>query len=258
MFTVYMATNRTNGKRYIGVTGLGMSRRRDKHLENARRGRHGRFYDAIRKHGPNSFDWSVLCRRKGRAEAYRREFAYVDGLAPKYNVVPGGGGGDGGSNRQPVVCLEDGATFPSAAAAAIHYKADLSDVCKAVRNGRRVASDLHFQLADKPWSEGQRAARIAEIDEVFVAARRRVSVHKNAHPEIVEGRDVTGRRAAGPMAAARKVMCLDDSKIFDSASSAARFYGISKSGLIGVCLGQQFRQTAGGRRFKYAEVSADG
>jgi hypothetical protein len=36
----------------------------------------------------------------------------------------------------------------------------------------------------------------------------------------------------GPAASSKKVICLDDGKIFSSASEAARIYGVAKSALI--------------------------
>ncbi len=60
MAIVYLATNRLNGKRYVGFTTLTLERRRQKHLTDARNGRNSAFQAAIRKHGAEAFDWCVL------------------------------------------------------------------------------------------------------------------------------------------------------------------------------------------------------
>lgn len=63
-------------------------------------------------------------------------------------------------------------------------------------------------------------------------------------------------RALGPAAMARRVICLDDGNVFESASAAARHYRVAKSALIELCLGKNYRQTVGRLRFKYEEVEA--
>lgn len=55
----------------------------------------------------------------------------------------------------------------------------------------------------------------------------------------------------GPMSVARKVVCLDDGQVFESASAAARHYGVAKSLLISVCGKSDRNVTAAGRVFRY-------
>ena len=58
---VYAAINTLNGKVYVGATEKGLAGRRQKHLANAKRGQSGKFYTAIRKHGPEAFHFVPLC-----------------------------------------------------------------------------------------------------------------------------------------------------------------------------------------------------
>jgi hypothetical protein len=250
-----MATNRVTGKRYIGVTSKGMHGRRSRHEENAVNGREGRFYDAIRKHGPNSFIWSVLCVRKGRAEAYRREFLYVDALKPEYNVAPGGFGGPNllPQNRIPVICLEDGLVFESAGAAAAHYGCDHSSLCKAARGKARVAGNLHFIPAAVSLSIVERFSLINRLDADFALARRRVEKCKQRCRGIIDGLDVKGRSAAGPQKSSRPVICLNDGERYPSIGAAARHYDVDSGALSELLRGKRFRKTVGGLRFGFAE-----
>ena len=55
----------------------------------------------------------------------------------------------------------------------------------------------------------------------------------------------------GPAASARRVVCLDDGKVYPSASAAAAAYGAEKSAVIEVCLRRSFRRLAVGRVFRY-------
>lgn len=49
----------------------------------------------------------------------------------------------------------------------------------------------------------------------------------------------------------RTTICVDDGKIYESATAAARAYSLNRRAVIQVCLGYPGRQTAGGRRFQY-------
>ena len=60
-------------------------------------------------------------------------------------------------------------------------------------------------------------------------------------------------RPLGPQACARPVKCVDDGKVYPSASAAARAYKVSRSALIELCLGYKYRESVGGKVFKYVE-----
>ena len=62
-------------------------------------------------------------------------------------------------------------------------------------------------------------------------------------------------RKLGPAYQAKPVICLVDGLVFPSASAAARHYGVSRSALIELCLGKNYRQSVGGLRFKYVETT---
>lgn len=57
----------------------------------------------------------------------------------------------------------------------------------------------------------------------------------------------------GPKASSKKVICIDDGLIHESASAAARYYKVARSALIELCLGQKGRKTVGKLKFKYLE-----
>lgn len=252
-YSVYIAVNIINGKRYIGVTGKGVEKRAKKHWEAARAGSSQcpKFHAALRKYGPDKFVWKVLFVTENMAEAYRKEHLLVQETVPEYNSVAGGRS-PAAWNKRPVLCLEDGAVYGSAAAAADFYGINFSEVCKVVRGERRWAKNLHFCYADAtPVSH---AEAIEAIDRRFVQKRKRVAVRKEQRKGVKEGRDAKGRLATGPMANARKVVCVDDNKVFESLSDAARYYDIDTGALSQVCGGKRFRKTIGGRSFRYAEA----
>jgi group I intron endonuclease len=92
MCIVYQALNTENGKRYVGATEKGLRVRKRKHLANAKRGQSGKFYTALRKHGPAAFTFSALTECRDFWHALEEERRLIAELQPEYNLTDGGGG----------------------------------------------------------------------------------------------------------------------------------------------------------------------
>ena len=96
MGCVYCATNRLNGKRYVGKTVQSMAVRIESHRVCAARGVRRVFYSAIRKYGFDSFDWEVLFEGKDEEILFKveqiciRDFGSVHPNG--YNMTQGGEG----------------------------------------------------------------------------------------------------------------------------------------------------------------------
>jgi len=94
--TVYVITNRTNGKQYIGVTCRGVHRRWLAHLCSARKGVKTAFYNAIRKYGADMFvveELACVLRRDDTAEIESLLIKQFNTKAPYgYNLTDGGDG----------------------------------------------------------------------------------------------------------------------------------------------------------------------
>lgn len=58
--TIYLPTNKANGKVYVGKTTKTIVERFEQHLADARRGDGRRLYQAIRKHGSDAFSVTLL------------------------------------------------------------------------------------------------------------------------------------------------------------------------------------------------------
>lgn len=253
MAIVYMATNRVNQKRYIGLTSLSMHTRRKGHFKQARNGRRARFAAAIRKYGEDAFDWCELCSTDTVAEAKEKEIELIALLKPEYNVTSGGDGTHGvaAHNRQAVMCLSDGMVFESGASAESHYSLGVGYVSVSC-SGLYITRGLHFIKYKSPLSEEDRKSLIADRLAIRVKRRRqRQQPHNPIGRPQLRIKDALGRSMAGPMTNARAVYCLDDGQTYDSASSAAVAYDVPKSGVIELCLGKRGRKTVGGHRFAY-------
>lgn len=94
MAIIYLATNKINGKRYIGVsTRQTMRLRIYQHKSDAIcRHRKSRFHDAIRKYGFENFEWMEIFQCDDPREALAMEIFLISSERPEYNISAGGEG----------------------------------------------------------------------------------------------------------------------------------------------------------------------
>lgn len=87
-----MWTNLVNGKHYVGK---GHKRRAWEHLSCARRGKHGAFYNALRKYGESAFELRFLAKDVTHSTALEMEkhaIYVLDSKRSGYNCTFGGEG----------------------------------------------------------------------------------------------------------------------------------------------------------------------
>lgn len=89
-FIVYIAFGPSGC--YVGVTSTGLGARKRKHLAAVMRGVKGRFYNAIRKHGEESFTFCETASFLTMADALDAERDLVSMVSPAYNLTCGGEG----------------------------------------------------------------------------------------------------------------------------------------------------------------------
>lgn len=91
---IYMATNRVNGKLYIGQTVKSLKIRKRAHITTALRGVDIQYFGrAIRKYGQNNFDWEILHKCNDIDELNRLEIYYIklyNTFEDGYNLTKGG------------------------------------------------------------------------------------------------------------------------------------------------------------------------
>ncbi len=94
MGIIYCAENLANGKKYIGKTLESLEKRKGRHFQNAfRYNRQGRFYDALRKYGWDSFFWIIIEENIIDENLDSREIFFIHkfGTFGKgYNMTEGG------------------------------------------------------------------------------------------------------------------------------------------------------------------------
>lgn len=98
---VYKATNKENGKVYIGYTSKTLEERKLEHLAKSKsKGDKHYFYlfkEAIRKYGFFCFEWEIICECNSIDECYEKEKHFIkemNTISPDgYNLTEGGNGG---------------------------------------------------------------------------------------------------------------------------------------------------------------------
>lgn len=164
---VYLHTNLTNGKMYVGITGKGAKHRWGKGYRHCIK-----LYRAIKKYGWNGFDHRVLVENLTKEEAERIEQNLISDLMLQddrygYNIANGGsapimtedtkkkisnahkGHRDygGGTPRRKVLCVETGEIFESCSAAARWCGSNSSHISNACRGNFEKTKGYHWKYA---------------------------------------------------------------------------------------------------------------
>lgn len=267
-FTLYIATNTVNGKRYIGATCKSMAQRRREHEWAAETGRPRcrKFGSALRKHGYDAFVWQVIATYSSHQELMDAERAIISAIKPEYNITAGGRGIIGvprtpewrakisaaqkgkivpphiiekmrqarllsKSGRRAVVCLNDGAWFESVKDAVATYGVSHGRIANSA-SGREVsANGLFFAYAEAALSNDECAT--------LMASRK----------------DRLARRGdKSRMALARGVVCVNDGTAFETVAAAAKAHGLHPMSVVHCC--RDGAVTKNGLRFRYAGQQA--
>ena len=97
---VYKATNKINGKVYIGKTIRSMSHAKARHHDRSKLGFNTYFYNSIRKHGIDEFIWEVIYKGISDKDIREKEISFIRqyncrDTTKGYNMTDGGDGSSG-------------------------------------------------------------------------------------------------------------------------------------------------------------------
>ena len=98
---IYKATNKINGKCYIGQTVRSLEKRKKEHKRAIKHRLTWKFYKDINKYKWNNFKWIVLERYSSKKELDEGEkywIKYYNSTSKGYNKLPGGKGVKGENN----------------------------------------------------------------------------------------------------------------------------------------------------------------
>jgi len=217
---VYIATNKLNGKRYIGITRQELKKRQTHHFYVASRlGTDSKlecvhFHRAIKLHGRDAFEWTIVATCSTFKEAAKEEIRLISLLKPEYNISGGGDGVAGVGYRPSKATLKK------------------MSVAKIGRPG--------------PWTGKKRSPEsIAKRTATRALNPVRPWLGKKRDPATIEKIALTKRKW---------VVCVDDGKRYHGLRAAAEAYGIPDyRDIASVCNGRN--KTIYGHRFRYDEVT---
>ena len=243
-YTVYIHTNKVNGKRYIGIT--------RQSVEDRWRGGKGYkhctyFYRAILKYGWDEFDHEVFAANLTEDEAINMEKLLIKELETQnpefgYNIA------DGGSTTR---ISEEGRT-------------KLSEQKKGEKNPNfgRIVSDEEkrhlselFSGSNNPnYGRKHTEEERRKISEA-ITGRHLSEEHKQKLAPIASKRFKGRPRPEGGGRPPKKVLCVETGEVFDSIADAARAKNMynTKTSISKVCKGNA--EIAGGYHWKYYESS---
>lgn len=230
---VYVATNKVNGKRYVGMTRQKPKRRWDQHIASALRNgdKYSGFHRAIRKYGPEAFEFSVLCECATYVDAAKAEMRLISEIKPEHNQTSGG---------ESIANL-------------------------GMRPSEKSRKMSRERLLGKPghWT-GKKRPDIAEQQRARLTGRPDLTEHlwSKAHTPEARAKMRATRQAQGMTEAHRaamvrrrkKIICLDDDRIFFGAQAVADALGCKRRAVFRVLQqGKGHRLTLFGLRFKYVD-----
>ena len=154
MGCVYLATNRVNGRQYVGKTRYGLKKRIAGHRDMARNGLGWLLHRAIRKYGPDAFDWDEVHSNVPEDDLNQLEIDCIKWFGSKapdgYNLTDGGDGGAVVFSDESKVKMK-----------AYHNRPDVKEYIRKVHLGRKRPAETGRKISEackgrKAWNTGLR------------------------------------------------------------------------------------------------------
>ena len=243
-YTVYIHTNKENGKRYIGITRQSVQER----WRDGKGYKHCVLFDrAIKKYGWDGFDHEIFASNLTEEEAQNMEKLLIKELKTQdpefgYNISDGGSttkiSEEGRKKLSEKMLGEKNPCFGKIYTA--EERARISEQTRGERNpnyGRK-----HTEEARRKMSEANLGRHMSDETKQKIA-------------KSMMGKFVGRPRPEGGGRPPKKVLCVETGEVFDSIADAARskdIYG-RKGNISAVCKGKL--NQCGGYHWKYVESS---
>lgn len=192
---VYKATNKINGKSYIGKTIEDtIDKRKNEHLWNAENGIGHYFHRALRRYGANNFVWGILFKTDDINKLTKKEqdfISYHKTIRPDgYNLTMGGKGSEGRyvSNETKKKIRKTEKNTKSS----VQYRQKMSKRTKEQMSRLGMKERLSRKAKERFESEEERERnRVAQViaqNRVEVKEKKSIAMKKHwkEHPEIIE------------------------------------------------------------------------
>ena len=247
---VYEIVNNINGKKYIGLTRVGIDRRWKEHVRSSKRRPKTILQFAIAKYGESSFTIREVASAISLDLLPLLEKDLIAQEKPEYNQTCGGE-------------FTAGRKYSDAVKEVIRLKNTgqkrNQETCRNISEAKRKQYAERPELRQKS-SEWLRENRALWEDKRIEAVRKSATGRKMSpeHKEKIRQISKTRHRSKEEiqkmaLAKTKKVICLNDGKVYSSRREAALAVGVSEKAIWRACNGQ--RKLANGLAFSYLMVS---
>lgn len=235
---LYIGQNMLDGRCYVGITVKPLRRRVLVHLAAANRGVGGRFYNAIRKHGAENFEFWAIERLQSYKEAGAAERAFIEKYSPAYNVTKGGEGALG--YRHTPEDLEIMRQRKLGKPGPWRGKTRPPETVEKFR-ARMLANPLNYWVGKKRDEETKQKI-----------SRTKKGCAAPPSTPLMEATRIQNCKLSA-IKRRKQVRCLSDGKLYESAQAASLAYGFCKTAVAGVCRPGSKCKAVYGLRFAYLE-----
>lgn len=160
---VYLLTNTVNGKRYVGITTLGIRSRWNSHVKFARHGRRTVLACAIRKYGADAFHAEPIQLCSSVQELKIAEVGWIQRLNTHVSGGRGYNTSTGGENGSGTPCSpEKRRKLAERQRGRRHSEETKSKIAASLR-GRKTPEHVKAKLGGKPRSPETKAKMSATI-----------------------------------------------------------------------------------------------
>lgn len=247
---IYCATNKVNGKRYVGQTGATLNKRKSRHKQDSVK-RNNVFCNAFKKYGMDGFEWRIItsCVSQEHLDEVEKYYIKIWNLQDRergYNLAEGGRVNRGAKrtkaqndanskrvkeafadgrlkswnkgktglialNKKSVKCVETGVIYESLKEAAKATNSLPASISSVVTGRRESCQGLHWEFIDKETKK-------------FINT---TTYNKRA------------------------VRCVETEVIYKSGMEASRLTGVHGGAISAVCNGKQ--ATCGGFHWEFVK-----
>lgn len=235
MYCVYCHTNKINGKKYIGITGM-KPERRWANGEGYKNSRY--FYFAIKKNGWDAFEHKILFTGLSKEEACKKEKELINYYKTNdeqngYNMSSGGESGAAGVHPTKET-IEKRTRWTKGHKVSEETRRKMSEAAKGRVFSQETIEKMRAAKVGKKWSDETRKK---------MEKRPRHKMSDEAKKKLKEAK-------AEKM---RPIYCEEKNMVYESVHEAARDLGLYATNISAVCRGKH--KHTKGYHFSYCEQS---
>lgn len=230
---IYIVINKINKKIYIGKTTKSLDRRIKQHYNDVNINRLTWFHKALKKYNKKDFIWLKIESAKDKNDLNNKEKYWIKFFKKKniilYNLTDGG---DGGS-RKGILNHNYGRTIPlevrkKIAKTLTGRKVPL-EVIEKIKAKAKIRNKIKHRYIVCRYCKKEFDTLICNKRKVFCSIKCCKSFWKGRKNPLIAGKNNPS---------AKRIICLNNNKIFDYMKLAAQEYNLDLSSIVKCCKGK--------------------